>query len=228
MVSTSPVVFTMRSFLLSALAIVVSFGFAAQAKADYYVWQDSKTGVSLSWPDTWKVVSNADADDVITIMPPSGRGHAACRVRARDDRRYMIFPPELHAEVQQVGYSRGFWDQYLAEYTNPEIYQVYDGAGLGRGFASYTLAAYESAVQGPDMKRRALMFVSNYNGRDYILECSSHQHAFDSYRTIFLSIAKSIDFKKAHTELTAGYYFDFMSDPRIEFEGEEGNNRVQY
>lgn len=221
-------VFTMRSFLLSALTIVLASGFAAQAKADYVVWQDSDTGVSLSWPDTWKMVSSADPDDVVTIMPPSGRGHAACRVRAREDDRFLIYPPGKSWAVQQVGYSQDFWHDYLMEYNEPEIFQVYDGAGLGRGFASYALAAYESPVQGPNMNRRALMFASLYNGTAYILECSAHEHAFEQWKPMFLSIAKSVDLKKAHHELTTGHYFNFMTDPRIEFESEQNESRVVY
>lgn len=220
-------VFTMRSVFLSVLTIVV-FGFAVQAKADYYVWQDAKTGVSLSWPDTWKVVSNADADDVLTIMPPSGRGHAACRVRAREDKRYLVYPPHYSSDVQRVAYSLKYWDKYLAEYTDYEIYNVRDGAGLGRGFAGYALAGYESAVQGPNMRRKALIFASLYNGTTYILECSSHADAFDRWKKAFLSIAGSVDFKKAHHELRTGHFPDpnFLQDRRIEFEAVHGKSRT--
>ncbi len=221
-------VFTMRYILLSALTIVISFGFAVQAKADYVVWQDSDTGVSLSWPDTWRMVSNADADDVVTIMAPAGRGHATCRVRAREDMRYSIYPARYSRSVQKAAYSFEFWDRYLAEYTDHEIYNVHDGAGLGRGFAGYTVAGYEGAVQGPYMKRKALIFASYYNNKAYILECSSHADAFARWKGMFLSIAGSVDFKKAHHELRSGHYRNFMADPRIEFKGDQGENRVMY
>jgi len=161
-------------------------------------------------------------------MAPGGRGHPACRMRVRDDMRYAIYPPKLDWAVQRVAYSHDFWEVYLDEYNDHEIYQVYDGAGLGRGFASYALAAYESPVQGPDMKRRALMFASLYNGTAYILECSAHADAFERWKGLFLSIAHSVDFKKAHHEFATGHYFNFMADPRIEFEGDQGNNRVLY
>ena len=224
-------VFTMRSFFLSVLALVVICGFAVPAKADYVVWKDHNTGVSLSWPDTWKIVSNADADDVVTIMPPSGRAHAACRVRAREDARYVIYPPRYSWAVQEVAYSYDFFDSYLMEYTNPVIYETHDGAGLGRGFAGYALAGYESAVQGPYMERMAMIFASVYNGTAYILECSSHKDAFWRWQKLFLSIAGSVDFEKAHHELITGHYAHepiFIKDPPIEFMGDEGPNRILY
>jgi len=218
----------MKSFLFCCLAVLLTLGFSGGARADYVVWQDNDTGLSLSWPDTWKMVSNADSDDIVTIMAPSGRGHAACRVRARDDGRYAIYPAKYDWAVQREAYSQAFWEGYLSEYDNESISMVQDGAGIGRGFASYALASYESAVQGPYMQRQALMFASQYHGSAYILECSAHADAFPQWKEMFLSIAKSVDFKKINHELMTGHYRNFMRDPRIEFRGDQGENRVVY
>lgn len=218
----------MRPLFYSIAIILISLAYAAQAHADYYVWKDSGTGVSLSYPDTWKMVSNADPDDVVTIMPPSGRAHAACRVRVRADARYSFYPEAYSWAIQPIAYSRDFWGKYLAEYDDSEIYMVRDGAGFGRGFASYALAEYDSAVQGPYMKRRALMFVSLYHDKAYILECSAHAEAFADWKKAFLSIAKSVNFQQISNGLTVGNYRDFLADPRIEFDGDEGENRVIY
>lgn len=218
----------MRSAFLSFLAVLMTFGFSVQAKADYVVWSDIDTGLSLSWPDTWKMVSNADRDDVVTLMAPAGRGHAACRVRVRDDMRYSIYPARYSGEVQKIAYSSNFFDRYLAEYTDHKLYNVKDVSGLGRGFAGYAIVGYDGAVQGPYMKRKALIFASLYNNKAYIIECSSHEDAFDRWKILFLSIAGSIDFKKAHHDLKVGHYRDFMADPRIEFKGDQGENRIVY
>jgi len=220
--------FSMRLILLGIVSVAAILGFSSSAKADYVLWQDPATGVSLSWPDTWKMVGNADPDDIVTIMAPSGRAHAACRLRERNDTRYLIYPPYYSPDIQKVAYSFTFWDRYLGEYAGHEIYTMRDGAGIGRGFASYVEAGYESAVQGPEMRRQALAFASLYNGTAYIFECSSHQDAFGLWKGPFLSIAKSIDFKKAHHELRSGNYRDFMADPRIEFRAERGDARITY
>ncbi len=223
-------VLTMKSILSGFLTIAVLFVLSVPqaAQADYVVWKDSDTGLSLSWPDSWRIVSSADPDDVITIMAPSGRGHAACRVRAREDMRFAIYPPHYAGTVQRVGYSADFWSRYLAEYTDYQIYRAYDGAGLGRGFASYAIAGYESAVPGPYMARRSIMFASNYNNIVYILECSSHEDTFTRWQNLFLSIAGSVDFKPARHQLRNGHYRNFISDRRIQFRGDEGPNRVVY
>ncbi|PJB73740.1 MAG: hypothetical protein CO093_00115 [Alphaproteobacteria bacterium CG_4_9_14_3_um_filter_47_13] len=208
--------------------MIITLGFSFPAKADYIVWQDPATGLSLSWPDTWKQVSNADPDDIITLMAPSGRAHATCRARARKDSRTLIYPPEYSADIQKINYSTSYWEQYLGEYSDYKIYNISDGAGLGRGFSGHTIAGFQSAVQGPEMSRKALIFASLYNGTAYIIECSSHKDAFANWQNAFLSIAKSVDFKKAHHELRAGHYRNFMADPRIEFESEHGESRTLY
>ena len=202
-------------FIFIFLVSLIVISSAQSARADYAVWHDPATGLSLSWPDNWKRVSNADPNDVLTIMAPSGRGHASCRVRADRDERYLVFPSQYDAGIQKFDYSGHFFNKYLAEYDDHEVINLQDGAGLGRGFAGYAIANYESAVQGPYMKRKALVFASLYNDTAYILECSSHRDAFTRWKGLFLSVAGSMNFKKVHHELRSGNYRNFMSDPRI-------------
>lgn len=213
------------SLVLFAFCLVFA---ALPARADYVVWQDDAAGVSLSWPDTWRQVSNQAPDDILTLMAPSGRAHAMCRLRARADGRYALYPGGYDWAVQRVGYNRAFWDRYLGAYDDAQIRMVQDGAGLGRGFAGYAVASYSNAVPGPFMDRKALMFAALYRGTAYILECSAHEGAFADWKGPFLSIAGSVDFKKKGHETAIGHYRNFMRDPRIEFIGDEGRNRVLY
>lgn len=222
----------MRKFYKSCLAMTLAAGLgsasASIAHAEYYLWQDQGTGLTISFPDTWKEVSSNEPDDVLTIMPPSGRAHAACRVRVREDGRSLIYPPRLSDAIQKTDYSLPFWEKYLKEYNDAKIVNFRDGAGLGRGFASYATAEYDSAVQGPYMHRKALMFASLYDDKAYVLECSSHRDAFNDWKGLFLSIAGSMDFRKIDNELITGNYRNFLADPKIEFEGVEGNETTYY
>ncbi|MCB9991240.1 MAG: hypothetical protein H6867_07645 [Rhodospirillales bacterium] len=219
----------MRYLLLTVLTIVAAASASLPARADYAVWQDSDTGVSMSWPDTWKRVSNADPNDVVTIMPPSGRAHAACRMRANTDMRYAVYPRKYASSIQRVGYSLDFWNQYLAEYDDYNIEKMQDGAGLGRGFAGYVIANYTSAVQGPEMQRRAIIFAANYGDRLFVLECSAHKDAFAQWKGLFMSVVGSVDFKKADHEIRSGHYeHNFMHDGRLTFESTEGPGRIVY
>jgi hypothetical protein len=218
----------MRSIRLTALAFLLAIAAPHSARADYFVWNDPGTGLHVSFPDTWKTVHSQDPNDLLTVMAPSGRAHAACRVRVNEDRRFMVYPPRYNWAIQKINFSYDYWDTYLQEYTNHKIEAVYDGAGSGRGFASYALTSYDSAIPGPDMHRRALMFVSHYNDKDYVTECSSHADAFDSYKRIFLSVAGSVEFRKIHHEATTGHYRNFLADPNMVFIDMDGNKREHY
>ena len=160
------------TLLLTGLLLLAG---TTAARADYVVWRDAHSGLSLSFPDTWRIVNNFAPDDVLMIMAPSGDGYAACRVRVREDRRYLIYPSHFSGAIQRVEFSSRFWDQYIQDYENTWIQNVYDGAGLGRGHAGYAIAYYRSAVPGPETDRKALMFASLYNDKLYILECSARR-----------------------------------------------------
>ncbi len=139
----------MRFVQAAFLAMVMVGGFAGLARADYFVWQDPKSGLSLSYPDTWAMVSQRQPDEIFSIIAPSSEGDdAVCRVRVREDKRYLVYPPHLGRDVQTISYNREFWDDYLNEYDNVELYSNQDG-GLGRGYGSFAVAGYDGALFSP-------------------------------------------------------------------------------
>ena len=210
------------------MALLLSFAAPQAAKADYFVWNDAQTGLQVTYPDDWRQVHSQDYNDVITVMAPGGRHHASCRVRVDDERRFLVYPPRYDWAIQRIEFSRDFWDRYLKEYNNHSIEAMVDGAGHGRGFASYAIATFDSPIPGPDMARRALMFVSHYNDKLYVTECSSHADAFAQWKHIFLSVAGSVEFRKAHHEATTGHYRNFLRDPNMTFLDTDGNVRTHY
>lgn len=218
----------MKKILLISLAVLTMFTAPQAAKADYFVWRDAGSGMSLTFPDTWQVVSNADPDDVLTVMAPAGRANAQCRVRARADARYAIYPPRFDWAIQKVDFSYDFWMRYLGEYDDAQILTSQNGAGLGRGYAGYAAASYKSPVPGPYMNRRGLLFASLYHNNVYILECSSHEDAFEDWKGAFLSVAKSVDFRKINNSLMTGNYNDFRGGRRILFPEYHGKREDYY
>ena len=83
-------------------------------------------------------------------------------------------------------------------------------------------------LDNPEMDRRAVLFASLYNNRVYILDCSCHKDAFEKWKGPFLSIAKSIDFKKANHELLTGHYRNFMNEGPLIMQGPESNYTTSY
>ncbi|HTK85611.1 MAG TPA: hypothetical protein VL625_11060 [Patescibacteria group bacterium] len=209
-----------------AVALLVTAGTAA--KADYFVWRDAKSGMSLSFPDTWKIVTNQKPHDVVTIMAPSGRAHAACKVSVSSERRFLIYPPRFGADVQELNFNADFWDQYFKMYDDDMERQTMDDAGLGRGWAGFTEAQYQTAVPGPWMAKRGIAFATNYFDKLYVLDCSSHRDAFADWKGAFLDIAHSIDFFPAYHQLMTGNYRNFMHEPRLDFPDIKLRYRDQY
>jgi hypothetical protein len=213
----------MRFSRLNAFIVLSVFCvLPSAARADYYLWRDADSGLTISFPDTWKVQNNAKPDDIITVMGPSDNDQPVCKVTVHDDRRYVIFPPEYGRDVQKVAVSTPFWKQYLGEYDGYDLNRVYDGGGLGRWHASYALASYKAHLGTVMQTRRAIMFASLYNDKLYILECSSLNHAYEAWAPMFQSIVKSVDFKKAYHELPIGEYANFLKGADLYFWSQTG------
>lgn len=196
-----------RLFLFIALLIL-----PLTAHAHYNVWQDPVTGLTLSFPDTWRRSHNQMPDDILVVKPEARSGHPVCRVRVRDDARFGIYPPQLDDSVQRVGYSKDYAEQYLAEYVRPKINVFQDGASIGRGHALYMEADYTHTYPGPNMRRKAMVMISQYAEKVYIIDCSAKVEDFDNWKSLFLTFAKTVDFQKADHELWVGNYRNFLNE----------------
>lgn len=193
------------------------------AKADYFAWQDEKTGLSITFPDTWKMQNNAGDNTILTIMGASDNDQPVCKVDAVADKRYTIFPARYGEEVQKVAVSRPFWEKYLAQYSNEyRLGNVVDGAGLGRWFASYALASYSRNFGTVLQARQAIMFASLYRDTLYVVECSALAHGYSNWENDFKGIIKSVDFKKAYHELPTGEYENFLKNAETYFWSQTG------
>jgi hypothetical protein len=200
--------FFRTSLLVAAFLVAVS----APAKADYAVWTDVETGASVSFPDTWKQVNNRQPDDVITLALPSGEDEAVCRLRAREDRRFLVYPNQYRSDIQKVAYSDEALQGYLASYDNVNIIRQKDGAGLGKGYAAMALASYVTPPDEPYAVRAGIVAIAPYYDHVYIAECSSTASSYSNWHTLFMSFFKSVNFKKSYHELAVGNYRNFLKD----------------
>lgn len=208
-------------FLLSAafIAVLAFTGFSGAARADYFVWHDSKSGISLSYPDTWRMISNRQPDEVLTVIAPdTDHDDAVCRVRVRDDKRFLIYPTEAGKDIQAVAYGEDFWNAYLGDYDNVNLYGYIGGAGLGRGYGSFAVTGFDGDANGEHTQRRGIAAAGLYLGKVYIVDCSARAHVFEKWQPQFLSLMASVDFDKVAHENLSGNYRNFFADPRLEFQ----------
>ncbi|MCB1783301.1 MAG: hypothetical protein KDI13_04840 [Alphaproteobacteria bacterium] len=205
----------LKTFLVGAALCTITL---SSASAEIFYVEDQGNRFSLSFPDLWAVTQNQKPDDKLTVTGPGEYKFANCRVRVREDRRYLIYPRKFASSVQKVAYSKQFWDEYLGEYDDVTLQSVTDGAGLGQGFATYAEATFTTA-ENPIVHKRAIMFASLYYDNAYIVECSTEQTVYDQWRPAFLSIVKSVDFTRTTAIYPSGHYRKFLNDPELIING---------
>jgi len=204
---------------------ILKFGFlvitgivaiSGSAKADYAIWSDAKTGVTLSFPDSWKLMNNQLPIDVITLSVPSGDDRAECRVQSEEDKRFMIYPSKNRPDIRDLNFTREYWEKYVTAYNNVNVIRYADNTGLGQGFSSMVLLSYlttPDTKDGSDVQDRGgVMAVTNYGDKVYVVQCSSLLPSYSNYHSQFMSFFKSISFKKAYHESVVGDYRNFLNE----------------
>ena len=211
-----------RFFLLLVMICFGMVGFSGLVHADYILWEDEKTGVSLSFPDNWELGNNRKAGDVVTLLAPGDyKDRPVCRLNVRKDGRFQVFPPRLYPAIQEIAYSREFWEKaVLAYYPEPKVVQFGDNSGLGRAFGSYVLVDYRGDIsQNPPqdeaenpLEKRALSLIGIYGPDLYLFECSADKKGFDKWRPLFQSIAGSVELSPIFSSRPQGFYRDFLTE----------------
>ncbi len=214
-------------FFFLAITAISCFSGLPQAKADVFYVEDQTNRFSITFPDTWAISSNQKPDDKLTILGPGENDFAVCRVRVRQDRRFLIYPRKFASNVQKVAYSRDFWNRYLGEYDNVSVDSFREPAGLGKGFGSFTEASYTTA-EGSVVRKRGVMFASLYHDKAYIVDCSAEESVYSKWRPAFLNIVRSIDFEKVVYALPNGNYREFLNDPEVVINGEKKVDVYRY
>ena len=207
--------FYLRTLLVSGLFFLASL---SPATADIFYIEDQDDRFTVSFPDTWTKIGNQKTDDKLVVVGPGQNDHASCRVRVRNDRRFIIYPSQYSDEIQRVHISDGFWDNYLGDYDEVTVDAFKDDSGLGRGHASMVEASYMTS-QGDLVRKRGIMFASLFYDQLYVLDCSSEESVYDKWRPAFLSIIKSVDFDPVMYDNPNGHYRPFQNDMAVEVVG---------
>jgi hypothetical protein len=184
------------------------------ASAEYFVWQDPKTGASLTFPDTWRTINNQKPDDLVTLIGPSRNDRPICRLRARDDARWLNYPIEYSRDVQHFAYDRDFWIDYTGDYNDVVFDFTKDDAGLGQAFASMVVVNFTDPLPKVDgITRMGQMWAGVYHDTAYILDCSSTRASFIEWQPDFVGIAKSVTLRPVMTQTPHGYYPERFVEP---------------
>ena len=212
----------MKKTLKVAAIAVLTFVFgASHAQAEYFVWRDPATKLTVSYPDRWMVVNNYGLDDVLTVQAPGANAFAQCKIAIDDDQRFKIYPVHYSAALQRLNFSDEYWDHYLGQYDNVVLHELYDDAGMARGNASMVKVTYDT-TDGALVQKNAIAFAALYRNKVYSVECSAEASSYARYHKSFLSFIKAIDFDKGTNFAITGYSRDFIQDPEIQLRDDTG------
>lgn len=183
---------------------------AMPVQAEVFQWGSPGNYVSMTFPDTWRRISDQQPNDVMTVIAPGG-DNATCRIRVNEDRRALIYPREFAAAVQHVNYSQKFWDGYAGQLGASRVNSMTDNAGLGQAFASW---ADISFVTPDGRQMRAMTYAGVYNDEAYVFECSSTADSYLRWQSAFLDVLKSVDMRPQYTQTVNGNYRPFQKDAK--------------
>lgn len=206
----------LRSLLTAFILITATI---TSAQAEVCFWQHPGTKMSMTAPDSWHMVHNQKPDDILTFIGPSQEAFPVCRMRIRQDRRFLIFPYRYAKNIQHLYYSDDFWEAYAGEFLEGEVTLASDNAGLGRGRGSFAEIEFMPDA-APKVKRKAVAFVTLHRDKAYILECSAAHEFYMQWLPAFLSVAKSVEFKADIAQMPGGHYKPLHGARAIEIAGE--------
>lgn len=199
-------------FLILVLALST---ISLSSQASVFVWKDHVSGTSFTFPDHWKLVHTQKADVIAEVVAPHQNEFVSCRMRMRDDKRFVIFPHSYDANIQRRFVSTDFWKDYVSEFDGTAIHRIRDDAGLSEGFASRADFTFITD-RGPRVLKRGFAHASLYDGHLYAFECSAEYDAYEKWYPVFQSILKSVSFGQRHPMQKYGYYENFYGDPKIQ------------
>ena len=200
------------------VAFALVAGFSGSSKARTYVWSDPVFDYTLAFPDSWNhTLATADPDGVDRIkMIAPGRGQPNCRVAAKRDKRFTIYPRRLYPNVVYKEIRWPHWDQVTAA-MDERFFYFFQSGGVSHGDARYTLLDFEipedsnkAVPESALNKKRALIYASIYGDFQMIVQCTAPQASFSKYLADFNKLISGIHFRPQYHPHLHGYYRDFL------------------
>ena len=207
--------YTAIVLFLTMLGILVE-----PARAEFFVWKDQETGISLSFPDTWAIANNQKPDDIFTIQAPGERDYASCRMRVREDRRVTIYPYQYDFEIQHIYAGFDFWRDYVGEYAGASLDRVLYDRGLINSVAGSADFTFISSA-GPRTLMHGFAFAGFDDSSVYIFECSAEASSYARWHPVFKSILKSAEKELRDSVVVNGGYRKFQDDDDVMIRGDD-------
>jgi hypothetical protein len=206
----------MKYFFVIMMSLCVAF----PAAADVFTWKDPQFDITLTYPDDWMKQAKEGDDLRLHILAPQGQDHAACRVLARNDNRFLYVPPQGGIQVAQFVQDQQALKNVLANrlrYDDVRLIGYQSIAGLGKGPATVAIAQFYKQWNGQNLPMQSVVFGGYVQGFETVFQCEALASAWGRWLPLFMNMASTFDFPVKTARLKNGQYRDFMADGFVYF-----------
>ena len=203
-------------YLIALLFVLMPYA----AKAEVFVWQDPAYKITVTFPDDWMRQAQEGDDMRLHILAPQGQDHAACRVMASDDNRFLYVPPQGALQVSQFVQDEMAMKGILANrlrYDDVRLVGYQNIGSLGKGPASVAVGQFYKKWNGDHVPMQSIVFGGYRQGLEAIFQCESMTSAWEKWHPLFMKMAASFDFPARTSPVKQGFYRDFMADGFVYF-----------
>lgn len=155
-------------------------------------------------------------DDLrLYILAPQGQDHAACRVFANEDGRFLYVPASGQHEVAQFVQDTDAAQKLLSArlgYDQVTLVGYQNIGSLSKGPSTVAVSQYTKEWRGKTYAMQSIHFAGYVNGKETVFQCEALRQSFDRWYPLFMNMVKSFDFPAQYGSHAQGHYRDFMSD----------------
>ena len=213
-------------YILTLFLLFVAF----PASAEVFSWKDPQFNLTMTYPDTWMKQAKEGDQLRVHILAPQGQDHAACRVFANQDNRFLYVPPQGNVEVTQFVQDEKTLQNFLNRmlgYTDVTLLEYKSLGGLGKGPATVAYASYTKEWSGRQFPMQAIVLGGYVRGMETFLHCEALAQQWSQWEPLFMNMASTFDFPAKSAPFKHGSYRDFMADGYVYFQvgNDKGKSR---
>lgn len=201
--------------LSSIFAALLLLGLCAPAQAEVFFWRDPVFKIGFVFPDDWRVQTNGDPDVRIEILAPQGQDFATCRIRAKDDGRFSMYPDIYNQRVNSVVFDVAGLYQHWVDYDNVRMIHRSDYAALGKASAVYAEATYTRDIPVRGLPMRSFVLATLYGHLNVMFECEAAAVNWGYWVPQFMNMARTVDFPLNQHNTLNGWYRRYQDDGYI-------------
>ncbi len=206
----------LKNRILSVLTAFILSSFAAEsAQAEVFYWKDPEFKIDFVFPHEWRIQHDKNTDVRIRVLAPQGQDYASCKISAKRDGRYAMYPDRYVQRVNSVVFDVKGLMQYWIEHDNVRMIHRSDYASIGKSHAVYAEARYTRNFGIRNLPMRGMVLATLYGDMNLVFDCEAAERNWNYWVPEFMSMARTVNFPLNQRSTPNGWYRRFQEDGEI-------------